>query len=327
MSTRAKLSLADMALALRDEQLQARIVHYKADLETSPELDAITAQVVAELQKLQRTAGVTLAASPPPLDRSQIEIELIGNLKVLLGRLFRGDKLASTLERKLGEVSKRFARLFFASELHDKMGGGTAETKTMRYAEQAVFHALSRAEPVLVEKLDSLSYASDEVRERAGEILEDLVKEYRNEFLGRTTPELNSLVKILNDVLHEFFTVELPPFIGEIAWEVVRESRLADFSVRAGHNVSADAFPAFRQAFEKNFLQRVVAFAEDGMLKSVREREDKFRAETIRFVAEPQIFTDVCELICDAVYDYLYNDGFLDLPADWRARLSASLRG
>jgi len=325
MSTRAKLSLADMALALRDEQLQARIVHYKADLETSPELDAITAQVVAELQKLQKTAGVALAAGAPPLDRSQIEIELIGNLKVLLGRLFRGDKLASTLERKLGEVSKRFARLFFASELHDKMAGGTAETKTMRYAEQAVFHALSRAEPVLVEKLDALSYTSAEVRERVGEILEDLVKEYRNEFLGRTTPELNSLVKILNDVLHEFFTVELPPFIGEIAWEVVRESRLADFGVRAGHNVSADAFPAFRRAFEKNFLQRVVAFAEDGMLKSVREREDKFRAETIRFVAEPQIFTDVCELICDAVYDYLYNDGFLDLPADWRARLSASL--
>jgi len=25
--------------------------------------------------------------------------------------------------------------------------------------------------------------------------------------------------------------------------------------------------------------------------------------------------------VCDAVYDFLYNDGFLDLPADWRARL------
>jgi hypothetical protein len=325
MSTRAKLSLAEMALALRDEQLQARIVHYKADLQTSPELDAITAQVVLELQRLQKAAGVGSAPTPPAPDRAQVEIDLIGTLKGLLGRLFRGDKLASTVERKLGEVSKRFARLFFASELHDKMGGGTAESKTMRYAEQAVFHAFSRAEPVLIEKLDALSYASPEVRERAGEILEDLVKEYRNEFLARTTPELNSLVKILNEVLREFFTVELPPFIGEIAWEVVRESRLADFSVRAGYKVSADAFPTFRQAFEKNFLQRLVTFAEDGMLRSVRDRENKFRAETIRFVAEPQIFTDVCELICDAVYDFLYNDGFLDLPGDWRVRLSASL--
>jgi hypothetical protein len=103
----------------------------------------------------------------------------------------------------------------------------------------------------------------------------------------------------------------------------VREARLADSNIRAGYKVSADAFPAFRQSFEKNFLQRLVAFAADAMLKAVREREDKFRSETIRFVAEPQIFSDVCELICDAVYDFLYNDGFLDLPADWRARLSA----
>jgi hypothetical protein len=325
MSTRAKLSLADMALALRDEQLQAKIVHYKADLETSPELDAITAQVVSELQKLQKAAGLASLPAPAAADRSQIEIELIGNLKTLLGRLFRGDKLASTIERKLGEVSKRFARIFFESELHEKMAGGSAEAKTMRYAEQALFHALTHAQPLIAEKLDTFAYASPEVRERAGEILEDLVKEYRNEFLGRTTPELNILGKILNDVLHEFFTVELPPFIGETAWEVVREARLADSNIRAGYKVSADAFPAFRQAFEKNFLQRLVAFAADAMLKAVREREDKFRAETIRFVAEPQIFTDVCELICDAVYDFLYNDGFLDLPADWRARLSAAL--
>ena len=32
---------------------------------------------------------------------------------------------------------------------------------------------------------------------------------------------------------------------------------------------------------------------------------------------------NVCEVICDSVYDMLYNDGFLDLPTDWRARLSA----
>ena len=63
------------------------------------------------------------------------------------------------------------------------------------------------------------------------------------------------------------------------------------------------------------------------MLGAGREGEAKFRIETIRFVAEPQIFTDVCELIGDAVYDYLYNDGFLDLPADWRARLADPVPG
>jgi hypothetical protein len=322
MSTRAKMSLADIALQLRDEQLQARIVHYKAELQTSPELDAITAQVVAELKLLQSAAAAGPSAPPAVVDRAQIEIELIQTLRVVLGRLFRGDKLASTIERKLGEVSKRFARLFFESELHDKMGGAAAETKAMRYAEQALYQVLSRAEASLAKELDALTYASPEVRERAAEKLDDLIREYRNEFLGRTTPELNALVKILNDVLREFFTVELPPFIGELAWEVVREARLADSKLRAGYKVSADAFPAFRQAFERNFLLRLVAFAEDAMLKAAREREDKFRLETIRFVADPQIFTDVCELICDAVYDFLYNDGFLDLPADWKLRLT-----
>jgi hypothetical protein len=324
MSTRAKMSLADIALQLRDEQLHARIVHYKADLETSPELDAITAQVVAELQKLQSAAGGSgREGVAPAMDRSQIEIDLIKNLKVGLGRLFRGEKLTSTIERKLGEVSKRFARLFFESELHDKMGGGATEAKAMRYPEQALYRVLFRAQATLVAELDALPYASSDVRERAIDGLDDRIREYRNEFLGRTTPELNALVKILNDVLREFFTVELPPFIGELAWEVVREARLADAKLGAGYKVSSDAFPAFRQAFERNFLRRLVTFAEDAMLKTVREREDKFRLETIRFVAEPQIFSDVCELICDAVYDFLYNDGFLDLPQDWKARLAS----
>ena len=58
------------------------------------------------------------------------------------------------------------------------------------------------------------------------------------------------------------------------------------------------------------------------MLAHVRGKASEFRAETLLFVADPQIFTDVCELVCDAVYDFLYNDGFLDLPGDWRAAAS-----
>ena len=80
MSTRAKMSLADIALQLRDEQLQARIVHYKAELETSPELDAITAGVVAELKALQIAAGGKHASAPPPAadrgaDRDRAHLE------------------------------------------------------------------------------------------------------------------------------------------------------------------------------------------------------------------------------------------------------------
>ncbi len=320
MSTRAKLSLAEIALALREEQVQARVVHYKAHLQTSPELDAITAQVVAELQNLQRAAAGASPAAAHPADRSQLEIELIKNLKVSLARLFQPHKLASYIERKLGEVGKRFARLFFESELHEKMAGGAQEAKQMRFAEQALYHVLSRAQPELTKALEAFEYATPEVREGAADSLDGMIKAYRNDFLGRTTPELNGLVKILNEVLHAFFTEELPPMTGELAWEVVRETRLADGKLH-GYKVSADMFPAFRLAFERHFLNRLVTFAADGVLKKVAAREDKFRKETIRFVAEPQIYSDVCELICDAVYDSLYNDGFLDLPADWKARL------
>jgi hypothetical protein len=322
MSTRAKMSLADVALQLRDEQLKARVVHYKADLETNQELDAVTAQVVAELQALQRAAGRE-SAPPPQADRAQLEIELIQSFKVMLGRLFRADKLPSLLERKMGQISKRFARLFFASELHEKMRGSESAVRTMRFPEQAIFHVFARHEAELQRGLESFEYESPEVAEQAKERLSDLLKELRNAFLGKTTPELNQLVKILNEVLVQFFTQELPPATGELAWEVVKEARLADAKVRAGYKISQEAFPRFRQAFERRFLQRFVGFAEDEMLARVRNFEgNAFRVDTQRFVADPQIFTDVCELVCDAVYDFLYSDGFLDLPTDWRARLS-----
>ena len=327
MSTTQKLLLADAALALRDEQIAARVVHYKAELATSPELDRITEQVVAEFSELQRISRASfpgLLAVDAPLtdkDKAQLEIELIQSLKTMLARVFRKDKLASVIERKIGEASKRFARLFFESELHEKMRGSTTEIKTMRQAEQALYYALVRSQESMLTQLASFEYADPEILTRAKEVLGEWMKGLRHDFLGRTTPELNALVSLLTEGLTKFFTQELPPLTGELAWEVVKEARLRDARARAGYKISADAFPAFRQAFERRFLQRLVPFAEDEMLKKVRESEGKFRTETIRFVAEPRIFSDVCELVCDAVYDYLYNDGFLDLPPDWRARL------
>ena len=114
------------------------------------------------------------------------------------------------------------------------------------------------------------------------------------------------------------------PVTGELAWQVVKEAKLADEAMRGGYKVPAESFARFRQAFERRFLERLVPFAADGMLKRVHASEGKFRVETLRFVADPHIFSDVCELICEAMYDFLYNEGFLDLPGDWRARLAAS---
>jgi hypothetical protein len=322
MSTHDKLSLAEFAYVLRSEQVQAKVALYRADLETNPELDAITAQVVAEIQLLQKNAASRPGSVPPPADRGSLEIELIDALKQQLVRLFRAGKLASVFERKLAEASKRFARLFFESELHEKIRGSQHDLKTMRFAEQALFHVLTRYEQHLLLELESFEYEAPDVLERAKELYGGLVRELRTRYLGRTTPELNALVSHLNEVLNAFLTAELPPLVGELAWRVVKESQIAQAKVGVGYKVSADGFLKFRSAFERHFLQLLVPYVEDEMLTRVRAKQAKFRSETIRFVADPHIFVDVCELICDATYDFLYNEGFLDLPGDWRARLA-----
>jgi hypothetical protein len=325
MSTRAKMSLADIALQLRDEQLQARIVHYKAELATSPELDKVTEGVVAELKAMQAAHGAKAhTSSPPEADRGQIEIELISNLKHLLSRIFRAGELTSTVERKIAESNKRFARLFFESELGERIRGGTGETKTMRQGAQALYLVLARNQELLVKQLEAFTYETKDELDDARRRLEEVIKDQRNAFLGTTTPELNTLVKYLNELLKQFFSVELPPAVGELAWEVVKEARLSDSRAHAGYKIAVDAFPRFRSTFERKFLQRLVHHVEDGMLARVRGKPTEFRGETLRFVADPQIFTDICELVCDSVYDYLYSDGFLDLPGDWRARLRAA---
>lgn len=324
MSTHEKLSVADIALALRDEQLEAKVVHYKAELATSPELDAVTHQVIAELESL-RAAARAATPSPPPLaeERAQLEIDLIQSLREMLGRIFRKERLATTIERKLGEVSKRFARIFFESELHDKIRGSVDEQKPMRFSEQALYHAFVRTQDDVLAELESYQYANEDVGARAREHLYELVKDLRNDFLARTTPELNTLVKYLNEVLARFFVGELPPLLGELAQKVVQDARLADARTGGGYKISASGFAVFRSAFERRFLQLLVPFVEDEMLKRVRGSAAEFRSETLYFVADPEIFSETCAVICDAIYDMLYNDCFLDLPGDWRPRLSA----
>ncbi len=326
MTTHAKMNLADVALALRDEQIEAKVVLYRAELATNSELDAITDRVIADLREMQ---GIKRSQSERPIggaakkDRADLEIELIQSLKEHLQRLFRPGKMGSLLERKLGEVGKRFARLFFESELHDKLRGSTHEMKKMRFSEQALYLVLSRHEPSMQRELDAFEYVGNDAQARAKEKLSDFVRDVRNAFLAKTTPELNALLKVLNDLLRTFLEHELPAAVGELAWEVVKEAQLAEkTTLGAGYKVTASAFPAFRTAFERGFLQRLVASAADEMLDRARESATPLRQETIRFVADPQIFTDVCELVCDAVHDHLYNDGFLDLPGDWRVRLS-----
>ena len=322
MSTRAKMSLADIALQLRDEQLQARIVHYKADLETSPELDAVTASVVAELQALQKAAGAHAPSAPPEArpdvrrDRAHLEPEADARAPVPRRQAHRASS-----QRKIAEASKRFARLFFESELCEKIRGSADEQKTMRFGSRRSTSS-SRATTTRSCATSRGSSTSRPTSWRTPKArLEDITKELRNEFLSGTTPELNALVKWPERGARELLHRGASPGHRRARVGGREGGAPADARARAGYKIGAEAFPRFRASFERKFLQRLVAFVEDGMLARVREKGSEFRAETMRFVADPQIFTDVCELVCDAVYDFLYNDGFLDLPSDWRARL------
>jgi len=325
MSDSAKVSLVDIALALREEQLDARVIHYRAELQTNPDLDAITAQVVDELQSLQAAVRMVSPASRPVavFDLAELEAELAESLREMLAKIFRPDRLATLIERKLGEVAKRFARVFFESELAAKIHGTQNELKTMRFQEQALYHALHRAESKIIATLESYEYDNLVVREKAQQRYYQLLKDMRNDYLARTTPELNTLISYLNEVLSKYFRVELPPMLKELSDLIVADAQLAASPKSAGYKISATTFPTFRQSFERRFMQRLIPYVEDEMLGRVRDQSNQFRSETIRLIADPKIFTEVCDVICDAVYDMLYNDGFLDLPPDWRARLYA----
>ena len=45
---------------------------------------------------------------------------------------------------------------------------------------------------------------------------------------------------------------------------------------------------------------------------------------TIQFVTDPRVFSMIVGEISEALYEFLCNEGFLDLPPDWRQAAPAS---
>lgn len=316
LTTKDKLSIATLALQLRDEQVDARIVHYKAELATSPELDAITASVVAELRAAQQEAsGIRKSVET---DQGELEIELIDTLKRMLSRLFRPGELALAFERKLSQVSKRFAKLFFESELAERTAGNADEQKAVRSSDQLLYYVFSRKRDELAATFAEYPNASDSARKGATEALDAFIRDAQHEFLSRHAPELNRLVRLLNESLSTFLTKEFPDHVAELAWQVVKEAKLGQTGSVGGYKIPPSSFDAFRKAFEKRFLERLVPSVEEKMLRAVRESETPFREETLYFVAQPEIFANVCDVLCGVIYDMLYFEGFLDLPEGWR---------
>lgn len=315
VSTRAKLEVANAALLLRDEQMKAKVHYYGAEQRTNAELDKITEAVVAELKALAR-AGEDQRNSVVP----DVEIELIQSLRALLEKLF-SPKRKNFVERKIRDIQRRITQLFFNSELYAQLAADAGEVPQAAWPEQALYYALKQHEAALLEDLRAMAVESEDVRERAIDRLNGFTRQLCTDFLSRTTPELERLLAIYREVLSEFFFKELTGGLGELCWEVVKESRVAE-GHRLGYKIDEKKFPAFRASFDRHFLRHLVMHVQEPITKRASAEGVRFRDATLRFVADPHIHSEICEAIADAVYDYLQGEGFLDIPSDWRRVLS-----
>lgn len=310
-STREKLEVAGAALLLRDEQVKATVQYYGADQRTNSELDKITEAVVAELRAL-RLAGEERRTSIVP----DVEIELIQSLRVLLEKLF-SPKRRNFVERKIRDIQRRISQLFFNSELYAELAADAGEVPAAAWPEQALYYALKLHEEKLLDELRAIPVENEAVRARAIDRLNMFTRQLCTDFLSRTTPELERLLAIYREVLADFFYADFGAALGELCWEVVKESRVAE-GHQLGYKIKADKFPDFRAAFDKHFLERLVFHVQDPIVKRAGGAGGQFREATLRFVADPRIHSEICAVINDAVYDYLQGEGFLDLPGDWR---------
>ncbi|WP_053233672.1 hypothetical protein [Sandaracinus amylolyticus] len=311
-STRAMILQAGAALRLRDEQLRARVQYYNAELKTNAELDAITDQVVAELRAL---ASAQAGTRP----QGEVEIELIQNLRELLEKLF-SKKRSGFLTRKLEEVQRRITQLFFNSELYARLAEDGRELPAATWPEQALYFALKQHEIDILAELESMPVSEPAVRDRAIEKLQSFQRQLCNEFLSKTTPELERLLAIYREVLTHFFLEVFPKNLGEFCWEVVRESRVAhDHDL--GYKITAEKFHGFRAVFDRKFLEHLVLNVQEPITRRASQSTEQFRDATLLFVQDPRIHTEICGAINDALYDYLHGEGYLDLPPDWRRLL------
>jgi hypothetical protein len=314
LSQGEKDALALKALGLLNEQVQARIVHYRGDLETSPELDAITAQVVQQLKEMQAAMGQATAVRE---DAATIEAAHVQTLAKLLGRVCRDGEL---ITQNLSPIGRRVAKLFFESELHEKTKGD--KEKVIHHAEQGIYYVLQRYKNRIRTELEGFEYESPEMQEATLDLLQKTERDLQVAFLSRRSPELNRVMTIFTTVLIDFFREHLPSRIEQMAKVTIRNARTAQQPNSVGYKVLPDCFQAFREAWERVLMQQMVNFCGDALMDKVAESGGEVRDETVNFFIDPHVYSETCVVTCDAMYDFLCLEGFLDLPVDWRVKIA-----
>lgn len=302
------------ALGLLREQVEARIIHYKAELETSPELDAVTAQVVNQIKELQQSAA---RERPIERDPALIENAHIGMLHRLLSEALVADMNYPT--RAIQPIGKRLAKLFFESELHAKTQG--QRDKVIHLPEQGVYYVLKRYRHRLRTELGGFEYSTPEMQGLTEELLAKMERELQVAFLSRRSPELNRVMSVFSGVLIDFFQKHLPPRLEQMARITIRNSGTARQRNSVPYKIHTDRFTAFRTAWERVLMTQMIHFCGDEFIARVGESDDDVREETITFFTDPHVYSATCEVICEGMYDKLCVEGFLDLPVDWRVSM------
>jgi len=248
MSTGQKEALALQALGLLQEQVQARIVHYKGDMETNAELDAITAEVVAQLKAMQAVAGKDV-----PVDKNEDEVEAkhAKTFATLLSKVFSSESQFTS--RMLKPLGRRVAKLFFESELHEKSKGD--RDKVIHHAEQGVYYILSRYKNRLRAELEGFEFVNDEIKEGSLDLLAKFERDLQVGFLSRRSPELNKVMTVYAAVVSEFLRDYLPPRLEAMAKNTIRAATTARRPNSVAYKVLADAFPDFRIHWERVFME------------------------------------------------------------------------
>ena len=295
MSMVQKDQLALQALGLLSEQLQARIVHYKGELETSPELDAVTAQVVAQLKQMQAAVTPTEHESVP---KEQIEAKHIQTLTKLLGHIFTKQGHSNFVAQHLKPIGKRIAKLFFESELHEKTKGD--KEKVIYHPEQGVYYVLQRYTNRIRGELEGFEYVSAEVRSLTLDTLAKIERDLQVAFLSRRSPELNRVMHIYTTVLASFLQEHLPPRLEQMARVTIRNAGTAEHPAAGAYKVPPECFAAFRGEWERVLMQQMVHYGGDELLSRLTQGNEEFREETVKFFTDPHVFSETGEVLCDA---------------------------
>lgn len=310
-----KEDLTLRALGILHEQVEARIVHYKAELETSAELDAVTAQVVRQIRELQAAAS---REQQVPKDPTLIENAHIGTLHKLLEQTLAQDP--DFITRFIQPIGRRLAKLFFEGELHVKSAGD--RDKVIHHPEQGVFYVLKRYQNRLHSELEGFEYSAPEIKAATTELLAKMQRDLQVAFLSRRSPELNRVMSTFTDVLIEFFKTHLPPRLEQMSKISIRNALTARQPDSVPYKIRPERFQAFRTEWERVMMTQMIHFCGDELIARLEKSADAVREETIDFFTQPHVYSETCGVVCDGLYDRLCMEGFLDLPMDWRVKVS-----